>query len=78
MITLYTEDHFPDVIYMQSTFWDITRYGDGIEKYGQRFFPQYTWNLRLLVDHVDKLWKKEELRRAEHARNMDRRLIREI
>jgi len=63
MIATYCEDHFPDVINVQSTFWDITRYGDGEDINGQRYFPQYTHNLRQLVDQVDQLVDQEEIKR---------------
>lgn len=63
IIAAYCEDHFPDVINVQSTFWDITRYGDGENMNGQRYFPQYSYNLRQLVDQVDRLVDKEEIKR---------------
>lgn len=63
IIATFCEDHFPDVINVQSTFWDITRYGDGDVIDGQRYFPQYSYNLRQLVDQVDKLVDKEEIKR---------------
>ena len=75
MISTYCEDHFPDVIYIQSTFWDVTRYGDGEEIRGQRYFPQFTYNLRLLVDHVDELYKAEnERREKENQQKRDKPL----
>jgi len=41
-----TEDHFPNIICMNSTFWDITRYGDKAEdEHGIVQFPQFQANV---------------------------------
>ena len=41
-----TEDHFPNIICMNSTFWDITRYGDKAEdQHGIVQFPQFQANV---------------------------------
>ena len=41
-----TEDHFPNIICFNSTFWDITRYGDKAhDEHGVIQFPQFQANV---------------------------------
>ena len=41
-----TEDHFPNIICFNSTFWDITRYGDKAnDEHGIIQFPQFQANV---------------------------------
>jgi len=49
-----TDDHFPDIVCVNSTFWDITRYGDKVEKNGQISFPEFEKNVGRLFKFINK------------------------
>ena len=54
-----TYDHFPDIICVNSTFWDITRYGDKLEKDGITSFPEFEKNVKKFLQFVNERAKKE-------------------
>lgn len=49
-----TQDYFPDIICVNSTFWDITRYGDKVENNGIISFPEFEKNVGRLLKLVNK------------------------
>jgi len=49
-----TKDYFPDIICVNSTFWDITRYGDKVERDGFDRFPKFEENVATLLKFINK------------------------
>lgn len=52
-----TEDFFPDVICINSTFWDISRWdehGHDKDREGRTFYPRLEQNVRNLTAHVNQ------------------------
>ena len=56
-----TEDHFPDVICVNSTFWDISRWDEGgedVDRFGKSYFPKLESNVNTLCDHINAAEKR--------------------
>jgi len=53
-----TYDYFPDIICVNSTFWDITRYEDKLEKDGITSFPNFEKNVKKFLQFVNERAKK--------------------
>ena len=54
---IVTSDYFPDVICINSTFWDISRWnedGKDVDKDGRPFYPILEQNVQNLTKHVNK------------------------
>ena len=54
---IVTSDYFPDVICINSTFWDISRWnedGKDLDKDGRAFYPMLEQNVQNLTKHVNK------------------------
>ena len=52
-----TEDFFPDVVCINSTFWDISRWdehGHDKDREGRTFYPRLEQNVRNLTEHVNR------------------------
>ena len=50
-----TNDYYPDIICVNSTFWDITRYGDKEEGAdGIIKFPEFEKNIEKLLKMINK------------------------
>lgn len=53
-----TEDYYPDVVCVNSTFWDITRYSDKEEHKGIIRFPEFEERADSLFDFVNRRSEK--------------------
>ena len=52
-----TSDYFPEVIFINSTFWDISRWnedGKDLDKNGSPFYPILEQNVQNLTKHINK------------------------
>jgi len=52
-----TKDYFPDVICINSTFWDISRWdetGDATDRNGKVFYPMLEQNVEKLCEYINK------------------------
>lgn len=54
IFTAVTKDYFPDIVCVNSTFWDITRYGDKVERNGIISFPQFEHNVGMLLELINE------------------------
>ena len=69
LLNSLTDDQFPDVLLVNSLFWDVTKYGhqkaDKIKINECWTFPKFEHNLEQFINHVDQL----DRRRLEKSPN---------
>ncbi len=56
-LEIVTEDFFPDVICINSTFWDISRWeesGNDLDRDGKPFYPALEQNVKNLTQFINQ------------------------